>query len=147
MSYTETSRGLYSVRWINSSYTGPIFNIRRGSDNVTRDFYVSGDGNSVGTALGGTGTSLASWLNSATAFVTTWSDQSTLGKHATQTTAANQPTYDTTNKCLNFNRSNTQYFDLSNGTVPSNTTNYTVIVKHGTVSTNSAILYCDDNNP
>ena len=140
MTYVANSNGLYSVKWINSAYTGPIFNFRRSSDNVTLNFYVSGDGNSVGTLLGGTGTSLASWLSGATAFVTIWYDQSTLGNHATQTNNANQPTYNTVNKCLNFNSANFNRFVLPNGTVPFNNTNYTVVVKHGTLTSSSAFL-------
>ena len=72
--YTGTSNGIYSVKWLNSSYTGPIFNFRRSSDNATSDFYVSGDGNSIGTSLEGAGTTLVSWLGASTAYIKKWYD-------------------------------------------------------------------------
>ena len=138
--YTGTSNGIYSVKWLNSSYTGPIFNFRRSSDNATSDFYVSGDGNSIGTSLEGAGTTLASWLGASTAYITKWYDQSTVGNHATQTNTSFQPTFDTSNKCVNFVSSTRQYFNLPNGTVPFNNTTYTVVVKHGTHSSSSSFV-------
>jgi len=125
---TTNAKGLYSTKWINSSYTGPIFTFRRSTDNVTQDFYVSGS--SIGTSPGALGTSLQSWLGAATAYVTKWWDQSLLGNHATQTTNANQPTFDVSNNCIQFTSSSFQRLSLPDNTVPSGNLNYTVVVKH-----------------
>jgi hypothetical protein len=125
---TTNAKGLYSTKWINSSYTGPVFTFRRSTDNVTQDFYVSGS--SIGTSPGALGTSLQSWLGAATAYVTKWWDQSLLGNHATQTTNANQPTFDVSNNCIQFTSSSFQRLSLPDNTVPSGNLNYTVVVKH-----------------
>jgi hypothetical protein len=55
----------------------------------TQDFYADRLGNLLTAPV--TGQTLASWLGGATGYVTTWYDQSGLGNHATQTTAAAQP--------------------------------------------------------
>lgn len=138
--YASNGKGFYSVQWINTSYTGPIFKFRRSSDNALLDFYTSLDGKQVGTTLGGGGTSLSSWLSGSTAFVNTWYDQSTLGNHATQSTTARQPTYDSTSLCLNFVSSSSQFLNLPNGTVPSGNSNYTVVINHGTLQSQSGLL-------
>jgi hypothetical protein len=143
MSYnvnTAGSQALYSVRWVNLAYTGPIFTIRRSSDNATSNFYTNQLGNSIGTNLGGTGTTLASWLGVATAFITTWYDQSTNGKHATQTTPANQPTYNTTSNCLVFDGTS-QHLVMPNGTMPISNTSYTITIEHGTITTGIGVRY------
>lgn len=134
--YTSTANGMYSVKWVNIAYTGPIFNFRRSSDNATSDFYASGDG-VLGTSIGGSGTSLTTWLNGATAYVVKWYDQSTVGNHATQTTNANQPSYDTSANAVYFNGSSSNYLNLPNGTVPYGNAVYTVVAKHGTLITSN----------
>jgi hypothetical protein len=131
---TANSNGIYSVKWLNSLYTGPIFTFRRSTDSVTADFYVSDNGLFIGTDVNGTGTSLTTWLSGATAYITKWWDQSTKGFHATQTTPGQQPVFDTSKKCIKFTASSTQFFNLPDNTVPSGNSNYTVIVKHGIIT-------------
>lgn len=127
-------KGIYSAKWINPLYTGPIFTFRRSADNVTRDFYVSEDGALIGDAPAGEGTTLTTWLGASTAYVTKWWDQSLFGNHATQTTNANQPTFNSTGKYLQFTAASSQFFNLPDGTVPSGNSTYTVTVKHGTIT-------------
>jgi hypothetical protein len=78
---TDVAAG-YSFQRINPAYTGPVVNIRRGSDNATRDFYP------------GYGmlryASVAAWLAGADGFVTKKYDQFN-GHDLAQTTAASQP--------------------------------------------------------
>lgn len=81
----------YHTKLVNSSYTGPLVNVRRGSDNATSDFYANTTGY-LGTGYKGTGTTLTSWLNGATGYVATWYDQSGNAKHVTQATTSSQPT-------------------------------------------------------
>jgi len=121
-------RGIYSCRRINTNYTGPTFNIRRGSDNVTQDFYANGNGD-LGTTLGATGQSLPEWLGMALPYVATWYDQSGQGRHATQSTTANQPIYRAGSKRVYFSGSPV-FLNLPNGTVPMNVS-YTFIARHG----------------
>jgi hypothetical protein len=131
---TSNPKGIYSAKWINPLYTGPIFTFRRSADNVTRDFYVSEDGALIGDAPAGEGTTLTTWLGASTAYVSKWWDQSSFGNHATQTTNANQPTFNATGKYLQFAAASSQFFNLPDGTVPSGNSNYTVTVKHGTIT-------------
>jgi hypothetical protein len=124
------ARGVYSCRRVNIFYTGPTFNIRRGSDNVTQDFYANGNGD-LGTAVGATGQSLAEWLGGAIPYVYYWYDQSGQGRHASQGTQASQPIYRAASKRVDFNPS--LFLNLPNGTVPMQTT-YTVTMRHGYAS-------------
>jgi hypothetical protein len=86
-----TCQAAYSVRLVNPDYFGAVFQIRRGSDNATLDFFADPDGSKVGTAYLGNGESLVAWLGGATGHVEIWYDQSGKGRNATQTTQALQP--------------------------------------------------------
>jgi hypothetical protein len=120
-------RGIYSCRRINTNYTGPTFNIRRGSDNVTQDFYANGNGD-LGTAVGATGQSLTEWLGASIPYVYYWYDQSGQGRHASQGTQASQPIYRAASKRVDFNTA--LFLNLPNGTIPMQVP-YTFIVRHG----------------
>lgn len=122
--------GVWSVKRVMCTYYGPTINVRRGSDNMTQDFYSDINGN-LGTLLNGRGQSITSWLSGATGYVTIWYDQSGYGKHATQTVTASQPTIDVTNKQISFR--NSLYFDLPDSTVPTGNSNYSFVTKHNTV--------------
>lgn len=127
--------GAYGLVRLSSTYTGPTVKVRRGNDNTIADFYANATG-SLGTALNGTGTSITSWANGATCYVTTWYDQSGSGRNATQTNTTIQPTLDITNRRLTFPSS--AFFNLPDGTVPFNNSAYTVTLKHGTLGTTSS---------
>jgi hypothetical protein len=136
---TTKSAGAYGTRVLYSGYTGPVMNIRNGTGNATLDFYADAAGN-LGTAFLGKGTSLATWLNGGTAYVTIWYDQTGNANHATQTTTTLQPVYNQTNKYVDFGATTTggqagAYFNLPPGTVPYNNSSYTVVTKHGTLNT------------
>jgi hypothetical protein len=82
----------FSVRVVVSTYGGPVFNLRRSSDNATSDFYTDVSQNYLTTGANGSGTSYSTWIGANTAYVVTWYDQSGKGNNATQNTTANQPT-------------------------------------------------------
>lgn len=123
--------GAYNTYLVSSTYSGPIMNIRRSTDNATSDFYGNVNG-TLGQSAGGTGVSLTTWLGAATAYVTTWYDQSGTGNHATQATTTLQPTYNTTNNYIDFNAVTNSCFALPNGAIPYNDSPYTISLKHGT---------------
>jgi hypothetical protein len=123
--------GAYSVWRLAGNYYGPTVRIRRSTDNATADFYADPSGN-LGQGINGSGTSLTTWLGAATGFVTIWYDQSGAGNNATQTTTASQPKIDSTNKWIDF--SGNLSFNLPDGTVPFNNSNYTVTVRHNNIS-------------
>jgi hypothetical protein len=74
----------YSLRLLDSTYTGSAIRVRRSSDNTEQDigFNVFSELDTV---------SLAAFAGTGNAFVKTWYDQSGNSNDATQTTAANQP--------------------------------------------------------
>ena len=73
----------YSLRRLYASYTGAAIRVRRSSDNAERDIGFIGEHLDV--------LALLVFVGNGSGFVTTWYDQSGNGRHATQTTAANQP--------------------------------------------------------
>jgi len=73
----------YSLRLLDTSYTGNAIKVRRSSDNAEQD--IAFVNNELDTA------SLETFAGSGDAFVTTWYDQSGSGNDATQTTASAQP--------------------------------------------------------
>jgi trimeric autotransporter adhesin len=73
----------YSLRRLYASYTGAAIRVRRSSDNAQIDIGFIGEHLDV--------LALLVFVGSGDGFVTIWYDQSGNGRHATQTTAANQP--------------------------------------------------------
>ena len=73
----------YSLRQLNSSYSGDAIRVRRSSDNA--ELNIGFVANELDTSA------LTTFASGADAFVTTWYDQSGNANNATQTTAANQP--------------------------------------------------------
>jgi hypothetical protein len=73
----------YSVRALNSAYTGPLMRVRRSNDNAEQDIYANYDGN-LDT------TSLLSFVKANDGYVVTWYDQSTNGLNTTNSTASQQ---------------------------------------------------------
>ena len=73
----------YSLRALNSAYTGAAIKVRRSSDNEEQDIKLLYDGN-LDTA------SLLSFVGSGDGFVSTWYDQSG-GNDVTQVEASKQP--------------------------------------------------------
>jgi hypothetical protein len=74
----------YSLRLLDSTYTGSAIRVRRSSDNTEQDinFNVFGELDTV---------SLLAFAGAGDAFVKTWYDQSGNSNDATQTTTANHP--------------------------------------------------------
>jgi len=75
----------YSTRKIIHTYTGPLFRVRRSSDNVVQDFFSDNRQTYLTTGNNNTGTSFDTWIGANIAYVTTWYDQTTNNKHATNT--------------------------------------------------------------
>lgn len=75
--------GIYSVRLINSNYTGAVMNLRRSSDNSTADFFSD----YVGNLKTSQNVTYLSWSNGTTS-VMTWYDQSGGARNATATSAS-----------------------------------------------------------
>ena len=134
----QNAKGLYAAFRLLSTYTGPIVNIRRGSDSVTLDFFADASGN-LETFVNGYGMSITAWLQNATGYITTWYDQSGKGNHATQSTTASQPIINPYNKYIDFKTQANSFFNLPSGTVPQQKY-YSVILRHSTTgNANTAI--------
>jgi hypothetical protein len=121
----STVAGLYSCVRLLTSYTGPVLNLRRSTDNVTSDFYADLNG-VLWTGAGGTGTIFNTWIGTGTAYVATWYDQSGKAKHATQSTAASQPSLNATTRAVSFNST---YLQIPDGALPSGNSPYTYSIK------------------
>jgi len=74
----------YSLRALNSAYTGAAIKVRRSSDNREQDIGLLYDG-SLNTD------SLLTFVGSGSGYVTTWYDQSGNGINSTQSSASKQP--------------------------------------------------------
>lgn len=74
----------YSLRKLRIAYTGAAIRVRRSSDSAEQDIGFDGAGNLDTSAL-------TTFVGAGDGLVTTWYDQSVNARHATQTTAGNQP--------------------------------------------------------
>lgn len=101
------SVGAYSLRKLQSSYSGSAIRVRRASDNTEQDIGFSSRQLDTST--------LATFCSGTDGFVTTWYDQSGSGNNATQATTANQPKiYDSSTGVLLQNGEPALFFDGSN---------------------------------
>jgi len=76
----------FSMRVLESDYTGSLVRLRRSSDNAEKDF-VWGDNDIIDVAA------IDTWRNGSNVFVHIWYDQSGLGRDAVQTTRNRQPRF------------------------------------------------------
>ena len=81
--------GAFSLRAVNGTSVKAV-QVRNGTTSATQDFYADRLGNLLTAPV--TGQPLVDWLGGATGYVTKWYDQSSAVNHASQATAANQPT-------------------------------------------------------
>jgi hypothetical protein len=122
--------GIYSLRLLTSTYTGPLVQLRRDIDGAILDFYGNYGGNLVTLK----GQQVQSWASGANAYVVKWYDQSGCGNHATQYTSTIQPILNYTLGQVDFKLS--RYLNLPVGTVPAVNSGYTVIARHNTIGYN-----------
>jgi hypothetical protein len=87
--YTQAV-GAYALRRLFGAYTGAQVRLRRSTDNAETDVYFDKYGYPVNFDVD-------TWLGGATGYVVTWYDQSSGANHVTQSTAGNQPIFNTTN--------------------------------------------------
>lgn len=75
----------YSLRKLNSSYSGSAIRVRRSSDNTEQDIGFTGTCGDLDTS------SLKTFVGSNNGFIVTWYDQSGNGRNMTQSTNSKQP--------------------------------------------------------
>ena len=99
LSYTYTYQngslmnGCYSVRLVVPSYTGPVINVMRSSDNTSAYFYTDATQSYLTSGPNNTGTTFASWSSgSSFVYLNIWYDQSGKSNHCTQTVSVSKPT-------------------------------------------------------
>lgn len=82
----------FSLRLVNSTYSGGLVRIRRDSDQAELDFLPDGsDILSMSSQDTGLTTTLGSWVGANSGFIATWYDQSGNGYNASNATAGGQP--------------------------------------------------------
>jgi hypothetical protein len=125
---TSAQNSVTGVFGLKALFSSParVLNLRRSTDNVTADFYADTQGN----LTTGSGQTFASWIGAATAYVTTWYDQTSAARHATQATTANQPTFDGTT--VNFTTAANQYLSTP-ASCFTDLSSFTVTCRHTTV--------------
>jgi hypothetical protein len=96
----------YSLRRLSGTYRGKAIRVRRSSDNTEQDIGFSN--NQLDTS------SLTTFCSGTNGFVKTWYDQSGNARHATQTTAANQPQIVSSGSVILYGTKPTMTFDGSN---------------------------------
>lgn len=74
----------YSIRRLSSLYTGPLFRVRRSSDNLEQDIPFDGNGD-LDTA------NLLTFVGANDGFVSAWYDQSGLSRNTFQPSQTSQP--------------------------------------------------------
>ena len=99
----------YSLRLLDTSYTGSAIKVRRSSDNAEQD--IAFVNNELDTA------SLETFAGAGDAFVTTWYDQSGSGNNATQTNASAQPKIVSSGSTILENGKAAVQFDGSNDSI------------------------------
>ena len=123
----------YSLRRVNSRYTGPLIRVRRDSTGQAEQ-----DIGSIGEALDTV--ALKAFVRNNSGFVTTWYDQSGNARNATQTTAAAQPRIVSAGVVDYLNGKPTMFFDGSNDFLGTATaSNWTFLHYTLTASTNFTV--------
>lgn len=148
-----SAQAAYSIRklYADTIYAGPQIRVRRVTDsqlaNVTFD--AQGVVQKVTTvtdpAVTTTGsTALDTWSSGANVFIETWYDQSGNARHATQTTAANQPQLisgSTVPYCLNFVSSSSRFLNIGNmGYLVNTNYSFFAVVRQTIISNRNYII-------
>lgn len=112
--------GMFSTVLKNPLYSGPIFNVRRSSDNTTIDVYSDEFGNYTVTG----GSTYSSWIGANIGYVTIWYNQNgSIHMYQTTTTTGYQPQLLASSYDLSFNGSSTHLYSGS-GTAGSYTASF-----------------------
>ena len=142
-SFSETTSGLsgqlllntysnavatYSVRYLNSAYTGPLIRVRRSNDNAEQNIGFDSTGNLDETAL-------SSFVGSNSAFITTWYDQSGNNYNLTQGSATSQPLIVSSGTINKVNNKSALLFDGSNDFLDSTATELPGVFSSGFIMT------------
>jgi hypothetical protein len=125
---TSAQNSVTGVFGLKALFSSParVLNLRNGTTAATADFYADTQGNLTTSS----GQTFASWIGAATAYVTTWYDQTSAARHATQATTANQPTFDGTT--VNFTTAANQYLSTP-ASCFTDLSSFTVTCRHTTV--------------
>lgn len=138
----------YSLRKLNTSYTGYAIRVRRSSDNTSQD--IGFLGNSLDT------TSISNFVGANDGFVSIWYDQSGNNKNATQVSLANQPQIVISGTLQTLNSKPTLYFDgasryldcgyLNGGTKPADYSTFALARYTWSSYQISAIIHSQNNS-
>lgn len=134
---------IFSIKNLVETYTGPIFKLRRSTDNVLSDFY---DKNNDGILMTSSNVLLTDWMAVAPAsqvspailYIDTWYNQTGNNYNAIQSILSNQPKLILTNNGIvnvKINGSTaTEFLNLPNNTIPSGNNNYAIGIHTATLN-------------
>ena len=129
----------YSLRALNSAYTGPLIRVRR-SSNTEKDFFAKYDGSLDTVALL---EYVNDGANTGNGFITTWYDQSGNGINANQSSASKQPIIASSGVISTLNGNPTMQF-ISSFVMDLNLTGYPFT--SGGSATEKSIFAVAENN-
>lgn len=117
----------YSCRAVFSDYTGAHFLVRRGSDNVTADVYMTSTG-SISRVVEGATTHQGvsgynTWKGASTVYIQRWYDQSGNNRYMEETDTTRQPTFVSYNTYYGVRFNNSRMRHYFTGSI----TNFTMI--------------------
>lgn len=130
-SISKLPKAVYFAKKINANYSGPIINVRRISDNVTRDFY-SNKYNTIDI------NELMSFAGGGSLYIAILYDQSGYGYHLSQTIANYQPQLILSSGKIEIDFLGTRYMSRTNSPINWSTNDFTILTR---ASKNTATDY------
>jgi hypothetical protein len=125
---TTSIQFAFANRIISSTYTGPLYSVRRSTDNVWTRVYEG--------LITDSGEILTAWLGGATAYLNIWYDQSGLASSYAYRYTLDQPILNASTGVVDMTGAIATQLNISASTVLGDTP-YTMVVRHGTtVNTN-----------
>jgi len=141
--YPATISFAGSTRLFVIGYTGPIFKLRRSTDNSMQDFYTDATQSYITTGANNTGTAYTDWIGAGTAYITILYNQNGSSNHARNiVNDATQPLF-----TMKDNKYTIQFVNTSNTflTLDSAINPYTIFTQFWNSNTTYGTIACHTN--
>lgn len=141
--YPATISFAGSTRLFVVGYTGPIFNLRRSTDNAVQDFYTDATQSYITTGPNNTGTPYVDWIGAGTAYITILYNQNGSSNHARNSVnGATQPLFTLQNGkyVIQYISANNTFLTLDSAINP-----YTIFTQFWNSNTTYGTIACHTN--